>query len=180
MTPPQSQTPETDALIIKLHNDCPTILVGNVDAMEHQFVMIANHARSLEKRLNEVLANLERYGGVITNRNERVDNLLAERTSLLVQIALKDEALKRALSHLDSIMGDTDSQFDESDAMKLCQQLSGALTNSPAAAQEMVERMERMEKALEKLARLGNEPMFGNSVGNDIAREALSPLKTKV
>ena len=32
---------------------------------------------------------------------------------------------------------------------------------------------QRLREALEKLARLGNEPMLGNSVGNIIAQEAL-------
>lgn len=31
-------------------------------------------------------------------------------------------------------------------------------------------------EALEKLARLGNEPMYGNSIGNTIAQEALQRL----
>lgn len=32
---------------------------------------------------------------------------------------------------------------------------------------------DRYREALDKLARLGNEPHLGNSIGNDIAREAL-------
>lgn len=34
-------------------------------------------------------------------------------------------------------------------------------------------RISHLEAALDKLARLGNEPHLGNSVGNTIAREAL-------
>ena len=33
-----------------------------------------------------------------------------------------------------------------------------------------------MQEALEKLARLGNEPHYGNSIGNQIAIEALAKL----
>ena len=41
-------------------------------------------------------------------------------------------------------------------------------------------REERYRVALEKLAKLGNEPYYGNSEGNVIAREALSPAKGEV
>lgn len=41
------------------------------------------------------------------------------------------------------------------------------------------EELERYKAALEKLARLGNEPMLGNSDGNKIAQEALKPPKGK-
>lgn len=33
-----------------------------------------------------------------------------------------------------------------------------------------------MREALEKLAKLGNEPHYGNSIGNQIAREALAKV----
>ena len=35
------------------------------------------------------------------------------------------------------------------------------------------EEMTRYREALEKLARLGNEPHYGNSIGNRVAQEAL-------
>lgn len=38
-------------------------------------------------------------------------------------------------------------------------------------------RRAEMEKALDKLARLGNEPHFGNSIGNQIALEALAAVQ---
>lgn len=38
---------------------------------------------------------------------------------------------------------------------------------------ELAAENKRLREALEKLARLGNEPMLGNSVGNIIAQEAL-------
>lgn len=37
--------------------------------------------------------------------------------------------------------------------------------------------VEEAEKALDRLARLGNEPEFGNSDGNMIARAALARIK---
>ena len=40
-------------------------------------------------------------------------------------------------------------------------------------------RVEQLEKALDKLARLGNEPHFGNSRGNEIARAALAGKSEK-
>ena len=39
---------------------------------------------------------------------------------------------------------------------------------------EAVNEVERLREALEKLARLGNEPEYGNSEGNLIARAALA------
>lgn len=36
---------------------------------------------------------------------------------------------------------------------------------------------QKMRDALDRLARLGNKPNFGNSKGNDIAREALGEIK---
>ena len=38
---------------------------------------------------------------------------------------------------------------------------------------ESCDEIDRLREALDKLARLGNEPEFGNSIGNDIARAAL-------
>lgn len=40
--------------------------------------------------------------------------------------------------------------------------------------EELRTRLAAMEAALDRLARLGNEPMLGNSVGNVIAQQALS------
>jgi hypothetical protein len=42
------------------------------------------------------------------------------------------------------------------------------LTNNDLRAE-----VERLRAALDRLARLGNEPDYGNSVGNEIARDAL-------
>ncbi len=38
---------------------------------------------------------------------------------------------------------------------------------------EAADRIEELEGALDKLARLGNEPHYGNSTGNRIAQAAL-------
>jgi hypothetical protein len=38
-------------------------------------------------------------------------------------------------------------------------------------------RVKELEGALDKLARLGNEPYFGNSIGNQIAQAALKKEK---
>ena len=40
--------------------------------------------------------------------------------------------------------------------------------------EKSIQREARLEEALEKLARLGNEPNYGNSVGNVIAQQALT------
>lgn len=37
----------------------------------------------------------------------------------------------------------------------------------------LISIIERQRNALDKLARLGNEPLYGNSLGNEIAKEAL-------
>lgn len=42
-----------------------------------------------------------------------------------------------------------------------------------AATEESEAEIRRLREALEKLARLGNEPLLGNSIGNDIAIAAL-------
>lgn len=42
-----------------------------------------------------------------------------------------------------------------------------------SVAVDMQERMDRLVATLDKLARLGNEPHYGNSIGNDIAIKAL-------
>ena len=41
------------------------------------------------------------------------------------------------------------------------------------AAIDMKKQMDRYREALNKLARLGNEPRYGNSIGNRIAQDAL-------
>ena len=44
-------------------------------------------------------------------------------------------------------------------------------------ADELRAENEKLREALERLARLGNEPHYGNSIGNDIARAALGGTK---
>ena len=41
----------------------------------------------------------------------------------------------------------------------------------------ILEKLTIAEEALDKLQRLGNEPHIGNSIGNDIARTALSSIR---
>ncbi len=40
----------------------------------------------------------------------------------------------------------------------------------------VVAQRDELVSALEKLARLGNEPHYGNSIGNQIARDALAKV----
>lgn len=42
--------------------------------------------------------------------------------------------------------------------------------------QELLQQRDELAAALEKLARLGNEPHQGNSIGNQIARDALAKV----
>ena len=42
--------------------------------------------------------------------------------------------------------------------------------------QELLQQRDELAAALEKLARLGNEPHYGNSIGNQIARDALAKV----
>lgn len=42
--------------------------------------------------------------------------------------------------------------------------------------QELLQQRDELAAALEKLARLGNEPHYGNSIGNQIARDALEKV----
>lgn len=46
-----------------------------------------------------------------------------------------------------------------------------------AANARLIVAAPKMYEALQKLARLGNEPHYGNSIGNQIAREALKGLE---
>lgn len=39
-----------------------------------------------------------------------------------------------------------------------------------------IDRIAKLEATLDKLARLGNEPNYGNSIGNVIARKAIEKL----
>ena len=41
----------------------------------------------------------------------------------------------------------------------------------------LLERIKQMTAVLERLARLGNEPEYGNSIGNQIARAALHTIE---
>lgn len=44
---------------------------------------------------------------------------------------------------------------------------------------ELEAKLKVAREALDKLARLGNEPRLGNSVGNEIAKEALNKIGNK-
>lgn len=52
----------------------------------------------------------------------------------------------------------------------ICEQASAELHRLQKINQILIE-------AMEKLARLGNEPMLGNSIGNKIAQDALEKIK---
>jgi hypothetical protein len=52
----------------------------------------------------------------------------------------------------------------------ICEQASAELHRLQKVNEVLVE-------AMEKLARLGNEPMLGNSIGNRIAQDALEKIK---
>ncbi len=54
----------------------------------------------------------------------------------------------------------------------ICEQASAELHRLQKVNEVLVE-------AMEKLARLGNEPMLGNSIGNRIAQDALEKIKEK-
>jgi len=54
----------------------------------------------------------------------------------------------------------------------ICEQASAELHRLQKVNEVLVE-------AMEKLARLGNEPMLGNSIGNRIAQDALEKLKVE-
>lgn len=108
MTPPQSQTPETDAL--ELRRD------WSPDASKNIPALIA-HARSLETRLNEALTRRDFYKieyeglNVVINQcldamgpnklclSEAILELQQERTSLLAQQALDTECIERIRNH---------------------------------------------------------------------------------
>ncbi len=47
------------------------------------------------------------------------------------------------------------------------------LDEAKALTEDRLAERKRFSKALNELARLGNEPYYGNSVGNMIARKAL-------
>ena len=53
----------------------------------------------------------------------------------------------------------------------------GLVSATPGEACDEIKRLRaenaRLREALEQLARLGSEPHYGNSVGNEIARAAL-------
>ena len=39
----------------------------------------------------------------------------------------------------------------------------------------LIEEIKRLREGLDKLSRLGNEPLYGNSIGNEIAYRVLYP-----
>ena len=45
---------------------------------------------------------------------------------------------------------------------------------------ELKEAIQIKDAALDKLARLGNEPHIGNSIGNEIAASALTPAQKRL
>lgn len=48
-----------------------------------------------------------------------------------------------------------------------------ALSDAAPYRAELENKNEALREALDRLARLGNEPYFGNSIGNEIAKAAL-------
>lgn len=138
----QSQTPETDNIRL-------TIAAGDWIKESDATKFALSHADSLETRLNEALAKNKELHGINADSLLRMAagveplhflqqdyiKLKQERTSLLAQIAVKDEALnwyvnKSCLTTGEKVIG------------------HNALTNSPAAAREMIERMAKLENAL--------------------------------
>lgn len=193
MTPPQSQTPETDAdrilqlstyqmrklAILELETRLNEALAqlqvdqwikGQWKCPKCEFVLSKN---VLSMRDCNIYANAEPFNEVCPNDGqamkplsykesyldickcceqqvERAVKVEQERTSLLAQIAVKDEALRRCR---DSIQGfkDTNPLHEDSVLNRARKLAVVALDNSPTAAQEMVERMDKVYVLLTKV-----------------------------
>ncbi len=113
----------------------------------------ATHDRYQAEVADEKVLSEQRASDV-QHYMERARNLKDSGLELKSALAAKDEALKYKIS--------------------LWQVKVNELKFTLAAKDK---RIVRYEKALDKLARLGNEPMLGNSVGNVIARQALTKGK---
>lgn len=116
---------------------------------------------------DELVEEFKEQARLINERDEACSQLLEHKAA----IAMKDEALRK-LNVCNC------SYYERSgDHSPHCSKSIADQALSPNCGQPLLELVREMKAALDKLARLGNEPNFGNSKGNDIARAALTKAK---
>ena len=98
-----------------------------------------------------------------------IAQLNAENADLRAKLERAEAALAEIAPIL-TILKDTNLDLSESEyeVFERCE------SRSPQCGAALLEKVKRYELALDKLARLGNEPHYGNSVGNVIAKQALA------
>jgi uncharacterized protein (DUF3084 family) len=112
------------------------------------------------------------------------DEYLPKLDVVAVQRSIADrdsriDALEREVEKLDDDKETLQAQLADRDAMILQMgEQAAVLAKENMAVKAQLRRVEwanaRLREALDKLARLGNEPYYGNSTGNVIAQQALA------
>lgn len=224
MPPTPSKSPRTDAEfdIVKLRQEAQQIveesplykkfidgtpLENDISTWMALFASSKSIAfETLEIELGEAVRSEADCRQILELHAEEANAFREQNTYLLAQIAVKDEALEACKPCVDFAATEEVQEAGgpciANKAFLAKQLLENALTNSPAAAKELLDRQamlkeqirvadvafnglndrhnelleqhERMKVALQKLACLGNGDKHGNSVGNEIAIAALS------
>lgn len=160
------ESPRTDALL-------------KTGTNAEQLCEALDRSRKIEIELGEALATInEMAHNHVKKAIECLDNRLEleqQNTSLLAQIAVKNEALKDSINEY--ILYRDKFGLSGNQNLQLGR-LQAALTSSPAAAKELLEQNERMKVALESISvtqcRQGDTPFIVERMFHNLAKEALS------
>ena len=135
----------------------------------------------LRKKLEKVESFREQQRHKLRRSRDLVSELeahviyLREKLNAAQQaIAAKDEALRAARHAMEWYEW---HKCSDHDCMEYKAKLAVEAALHPDCGKDFARRMQVAEEALEKLSRLGNEPMLGNSIGNRIAQDALQTLR---
>ena len=135
---------------------------------------------------NEVCPNDSQLMKPLTYKESYKDLIAACESQVLRAVRAEEQITK-----LEATCGELKNWADELSKMDSCQctdhyRCAKCQTierwknyrNTTTSGQRILEDNRTMMVALDKLAHLGNEPNFGNSKGNDIARRALDELNS--
>jgi septal ring factor EnvC (AmiA/AmiB activator) len=126
--------------------------------------------REIDEATKPLHHEIESLRAELKNKQEYIIHLEAAVTHMRAEL----EATKEMR---DSVVKDlSDAEYKLAASEQTADINGAALVETQEELFAMKQQRDELAAALEKLARLGNEPHYGNSIGNQIARDVLAKV----
>ena len=129
---------------------------------------IRYHSGIAGEEVADMVDSLERE---VSSLREQVEKLTMERDTEIARNRPLQSLIKSTEETKSFLLKKSEENKEAVKQLDSERQANAVLTEELAA---LAEQNEKLRAVLDKLARLGNEPYLGNSIGNRIAAEALS------